>query len=182
LVEDEDTLARVIDTLKEPVITDPTLDQRVMAAIAREAKARPSQSWWARRWTIRVSPLGALAAAAGLAAVMFTGTLFLRPDAQPAVATQDTPLPNGAVTQFVLVAPNAHNVALVGDFNDWNVAATQLSRQSGDGMWEVTVPLQPGRYRYAFVVDGTLWRPDPNAPSSDDEFGRKNSVVTVGGV
>ena len=83
--------------------------------------------------------------------------------------------------QFVLVAPSAHSVALVGDFNDWNVSATQLSRQSGDGVWWVTVPLQPGRYRYAFVVDGTLWRPDSNAPSADDEFGRRNSVVTVGG-
>ena len=182
MVEDEDTLARVIDALKEPVATDPALDQRVMAAIAQEAQARQSKSWLARRWTIRVSPLGALAAAAALAAIVFTSTMLFRPQAVPTVASENVAPPSGAVMQFVLVAPNAHSVALVGDFNDWNVSATQLSRQSGDGVWWVTVPLQPGRYRYAFVVDGTLWRPDPNAPSADDEFGRRNSVVTVGGV
>ena len=43
------------------------------------------------------------------------------------------------------------------------------------------MPLRPGRYRYAFVVNGTSWRPDPNAPAAEDEFGRANSVVTIGG-
>jgi 1,4-alpha-glucan branching enzyme len=95
-----------------------------------------------------------------------------------AAATEGTA---GEVTQFVLVAPNAKSVALVGDFNDWNLSATQLARQAGDGIWWVTVSLPPGRYRYAFVVDGSGWRSDPNAPSAEDEFGRPNSVVTIGG-
>jgi hypothetical protein len=30
-------------------------------------------------------------------------------------------------------------------------------------------------------VDGKVWRNDPDAASMEDEFGRPNSVVTVGG-
>jgi 1,4-alpha-glucan branching enzyme len=70
---------------------------------------------------------------------------------------------------------------VVGDFNDWSFSATPLERQPGDDVWWVTVPLRPGRYRYAFVVNGTSWRPDPHAPAAEDEFGRPNSVVTIGG-
>ena len=44
------------------------------------------------------------------------------------------------------------------------------------------VRLAPGRYRYAFLVNGVEWRADPAAPvAKDDEFGTPSSVVTVGG-
>jgi cyclomaltodextrinase / maltogenic alpha-amylase / neopullulanase len=83
----------------------------------------------------------------------------------------------------VLVAPTATSVSLVGDFNDWDRSATPLVRSNGDGLWSVTVPLETGRYRYSFLLDGTTWLQDPNGvPAIEDEFGRPNSVVTVGGV
>jgi hypothetical protein len=45
----------------------------------------------------------------------------------------------------------------------------------------VDVPLAPGRHLYAFVVDGTRWTPDPNAPlAPGDDFGAPNSVIMVG--
>jgi 1,4-alpha-glucan branching enzyme len=84
--------------------------------------------------------------------------------------------------QFVLVAPEAASVSLVGDFNDWDVSATPLMRGGGDGVWAVTIPLNPGRYRYSFLVDGTTWQRDPQAARTvEDEFGRPNSVLTIGG-
>jgi 1,4-alpha-glucan branching enzyme len=47
-------------------------------------------------------------------------------------------------------------------------------------VWTIDVPLEPGVYQYAFVVDGAEWRPDPRAVSHvDDGFGRENSVVIV---
>jgi 1,4-alpha-glucan branching enzyme len=83
--------------------------------------------------------------------------------------------------QFVAVAPGATSVTLVGDFNDWNVAATPMHAASEDGIWSVSLPLPPGRYRYAFLVDGTRWMADPAAPAAaDSDFGSTNSVVTVG--
>jgi hypothetical protein len=56
-----------------------------------------------------------------------------------------------------------------------------LIRQAGDGVWWINLTLPPGRYRYAFIVDGENWRNDPNAPAAEDEFGRANSVITIGG-
>ena len=82
--------------------------------------------------------------------------------------------------QFVLVAPQAASVSLVGDFNDWDPARSPM--QTAHGVWATVVPLAPGRYRYAFLVNGSEWRADPGAPAArDDEFGTPSSVVTVGG-
>ncbi len=186
MTEHEQTLARVIETLKEPVRIDPNVDRRVMAEIeqlppfASRSGAGSLRTWLQQGWTIRLSPLGGLSAAAGLALVVLAGSLLLAPrDPSPPV---DASLPaSGEVTQFVLVAPEAASVAIVGDFNDWSFSATPLERQANDGVWWVTLPLRPGRYRYAFLVNGTSWRSDPNAPVAEDEFGRPNSVVTIGG-
>src|SRR6266542_6461315 len=86
--------------------------------------------------------------------------------------------------QFVLVAPRAATVSLVGDFNDWDTARTPMRALRADGtVWTVVVPLSPGRYRYAFLVNGAQWLADPAAPAArDDEFGAPSSVVTVGGL
>ena len=76
--------------------------------------------------------------------------------------------------------PAGQTVALVGDFNSWNVGATPLEATERDGIWTVTVPLPAGRHEYAFVVDGVRWMPDPNAPRAGTaDFGPANSVVTV---
>ncbi len=80
---------------------------------------------------------------------------------------------------FVLLAPQALRVAIVGDFNDWDPAATPL-RRAGEHAWWVVVQLRPGRYRYSFVVDGTRWVADPSAPrAADNDFGAESSVVTI---
>src|SRR2546425_12770616 len=75
--------------------------------------------------------------------------------------------------QFVVVAPRAARVALVGDFNDWDAARTPMRpSQRGGPVWTAVLPLPPGRYRYAFLVDGSRWLADPTAPAArDDEFG-----------
>lgn len=186
MTEHDENLERVIHTLQEPVHIDPSFDARVMSAIEQMPHAaesnRRSLPWLARRWTVRISPLGGLAAAAAVAAIALATSLLTRvnQEAPPPVAVS-TEQQTAPVTQFVLVAPNAKSVTLVGDFNDWSLSATRLVKQPGDGVWFITMPLPPGRYRYAFVVDGTTWRSDPNAPAAEDEFGRPNSVVTIGG-
>jgi len=68
----------------------------------------------------------------------------------------------------------------VGDFNDWDPKRSPM--RTAQGVWATVVNLAPGRYRYAFLVNGVEWRADPGAPSAkDDEFGTPSSVVTVGG-
>ncbi len=158
---EEDILERVIHELRRPVAIDRALDARVMSEIARPAPEKPTAHPLVRIWPW-------LAAAAVLGAVLVarpwshSGT---RPDA----------------LQFVLVAPQAASVSLVGDFNDWDPTRAPM-RSARGGVWATVVSLAPGRYRYAFLVNGVEWRADPAAPAvRDDEFGSPSSVVTIGG-
>jgi hypothetical protein len=44
----------------------------------------------------------------------------------------------------------------------------------------VTIPLEPGRYEYQFVVDGREWIGDPFASEQNaDGFGSRNAVLDV---
>jgi hypothetical protein len=182
--DDDDLIERVAERLRQPVSLDPGFDGRVMAAIRDEGRARSlgqSWSWLTRPRTVRLAPLTGLGLAAAFAGLVVLGTLRWgtgggAPDAI------SSPAPTGMqVVQFVVTVPNASSVSLVGDFNDWDPGTTQLTSGTG-GVWSVTVPLRPGRYQYAFVVDGTRWVADPAAPPamSADDFGSPNSVVTVG--
>lgn len=116
-----------------------------------------------------------------------TGEYAAVPDAQrrtgeqpvvqtaPVSRTRDTVF----VTRFMFVGAQAKQVALVGDFNDWDQGAMPLKKLQ-NGVWTVEVELPPGRYNYAFLVDGERWLADPAAPRAvGDDFGRPSSVVTV---
>jgi 1,4-alpha-glucan branching enzyme len=86
-----------------------------------------------------------------------------------------------STVRFVLVAPYASRVSLVGDFNRWNPRAMPMRRSADGRAWLLDVPLAAGRHVYSFVVDGDL-APDPTAPrSGDDDFGVPSSVVLVSG-
>ncbi len=81
--------------------------------------------------------------------------------------------------RFRYRAPGAGRVALVGGFNGWNPGRTPLAGPDGDGIWEVTLPVEAGTWRYAFVVDGD-WKTPPDAPRyEDDGFGGTNGVLEV---
>lgn len=54
---------------------------------------------------------------------------------------------------FSVQAPDAKEVRLVGDFNQWNSEAHPMSRQT-DGFWTIQIPLHHGHHRYQFLVDG----------------------------
>ena len=176
-----DPVERIVSHLRRPVQIDPALDGRVMQEIADgETGRRPGAAVVAWRWLIRprqlaVSPLGALATAAGLAALVWA---LPGRGARPAPAEATS-----RQFQFVVVAPRATRVALVGDFNDWDATRTPMRPSPrGGSVWTAVLPLSPGRYRYAFLVDGSRWLADPAAPHArDDEFGAPSSVVTVGG-
>jgi hypothetical protein len=158
---EDDIVERMIRQLRRPVSIDPGLDDRVMREIAAGDDAAPAE----RRRVRHVWPWLAAAAVLG-------GLVIARPW-QRGDGSDTNPF------QFVLVAPQAASVALVGDFNDWDPARAPM--QTAQGVWATVVPLAPGRYRYAFLVNGVEWRADPGAPSAmDDEFGTPSSVVTVG--
>lgn len=183
MTERDDRLERGIALLRDPVTLDPNLDRRVAARVATLPLPRPAgplrvaARWFVQRRQLAVRPVWALAAAGALVLATLGIRAALTPGAPaPAMA------PGTQEVRFVVLAPGASAVAVVGDFNDWAGNATPMARIGTSDLWAATVAMKPGRYRYAFVADGTIWLVDPDAPRAlDDDFGRPNSVVTIGG-
>ncbi|MBN2412747.1 hypothetical protein JXQ31_13750 [candidate division KSB1 bacterium] len=72
------------------------------------------------------------------------------------------------------------NVVIAGDFNGWSSTSDSLTDKNKNGIWEISLPLKSGQYRYKFVLDGNTWIPDPEAAEFElDPYGGKNSVVIV---
>lgn len=174
---DDDALNRMIERLREPVEMDPRLDAVVMTRVASTgvgALAASLWEWLRRPRAIALSPLTGLGLAAAAALL-----IWLLPSR---AAQSGVPLgPDVTPVQFVVVAPNAASVSLVGDFNDWDARLTPMRAERDGRLWTVTIPLTPGRHRYAFLVNGARWLADPSAPRAPDDFGAPSSVVTVGG-
>ncbi len=145
-------------------------DARVLSALDAEHQSawQRGMGWLFRPRLVTVRPAAVAAAAV---AVVFLGFLGLREDG----ATADSLV----YVQFVVDAPTAETVHLVGDFTEWrpNVA---LEDEDGDGVWSGRVPLRPGVHEYMFVIDGADWVTDPNAAGyQDDGFGQRNAIVAV---
>jgi hypothetical protein len=193
-LEFDPALERVVTVARRPVAMDPAARRRLLVAIRSEA--RPSRAgarwaWLTEARSLRLSPVAGAALAAGLVGVGVLLGLDLR---TPRVVAADPP-PTGTPAlppseraairdgvKFVLVAPQAARVSLVGDFNNWDPAATPMERTPTGGTWSVVIPLTAGRHEYAFVVDGKQWLPDPSAPLAPvDGLGVPNSVVLVRG-
>lgn len=84
------------------------------------------------------------------------------------------------VTFSLPEAVQGETVFLVGDFNNWDEAATPMKKQK-DGSFSVTLTLEKERdYQFRYLVNGTEWHNDweadkyvPNPYSGD------NSVVVT---
>jgi hypothetical protein len=74
--------------------------------------------------------------------------------------------------------PQAHEVAVTGDFTGWSVEGEAMVRQP-DGRWRVELPIEAGVFEYKFIVDG-VWKVDPLNPEKvRNRYGQLNSVVQV---
>jgi 1,4-alpha-glucan branching enzyme len=68
---------------------------------------------------------------------------------------------------FYCQAPQAKQVSLVGDFNNWEPSATPMIRQP-DGRWMASLELSHGYHEYAFLVDGIrVLDPDATGKARD---------------
>jgi hypothetical protein len=90
----------------------------------------------------------------------------------------EDPAVRDGIVRFRLLAPEAEQVQVVGDFNGWTAGAHVLSRRSG-GWWETTLELAPGSYQFIYLVDGEATLPPQAASWVDDGFGGKNGFFTV---
>jgi hypothetical protein len=174
---------------RRPVVMDPAVRDRIMASVRAEPIPTPAPTW--RRLlqprVFHMSPVGSALLAAGLVGIgVLTGVATSNRGGHAAEHPSDVavlpsqPPVSDTLVKFVLVAPQAKNVSLVGDFNEWDLAKTPMLRSGDSGLWTVVLPLSAGRHLYAFVVDGSSWVQDPSAPiAPDDGFGHANSVKLV---
>jgi hypothetical protein len=72
--------------------------------------------------------------------------------------------------------PNAKNVSIAGDFNNWRPNAIKLYHLAGG--WDVAITLPAGNYHYKFIVDGE-WMIDQKNPNHDEIDGKTNSFLAV---
>ena len=172
------TLEMIVQDLQRPVRLEAAFERRVMVQVRKlyaERHPRHGRGWMTIGATIAHRPAWAAALAASIVAIATAGVLRVRPHGEHVVSVAG-PEP----VKFVLVAPTAHSVAVVGDFNNWGLGDSALVATSNQGVWSVTASVPVGVHRYAFVVNGKQWMADPTAPrSSGDDFGMPSSALVV---
>lgn len=70
-------------------------------------------------------------------------------------------------------------VNLFGQFNGWNRKNLPMQDEVGDGVYQITVPLDPGRYEYKFFVDGKELIDQGNPVKVPNGMGDFNSVRII---
>lgn len=89
-------------------------------------------------------------------------------------------LPKFKLTEvsWAFTAPDAKQVYVAGDFNDWKLDEnSQMTFENGT--WSKKMSLVAGRYRYRFVMDGQ-WVEDPNNPQKAmNPYGQMDSLIEV---
>lgn len=185
--------------LKRPVRLDPRFDERVMEALnapeviplhpTRQAGAPARRPWLVRpAWTLRLSPIGAFAAAAALVGIIAFSAWQMTPVDQlqlsnnqgieDLVPVSDVAADPLVLHQFTFYQKGLQSISVVGQFNDWDADSTALKEVS-PGVWTVSVALRPGVYEYQFILNGKQRVTDPTTPKTSNDFGSPNSVVTV---
>ena len=151
------------------------LEERVIRAIAARDLECPAWKRWLRSLLAPRTP--ALRLSYALAALLIfvgvgvlIGRFAFTPEPLPALAQEGT--------VFALAAPGAQQVELVGDFSAWK--PIPLADPDGDGVWTLVLRLPPGRYEYAFLVDGRWLGQDPNADEYVRTMGDYTSVRYIG--
>ncbi len=73
----------------------------------------------------------------------------------------------------------AETVAVIGEFNNWNIVDGIALKKQKDGSFSATIELEAGKeYQYRFLINGEVWENAWNAPKYvETSFGVFNSVV-----
>jgi hypothetical protein len=162
----DDTLPRALREHTVMLRAAPAASEVWRARVLRDvARARAARR--VRFWALPMAAAVVLCAVTALAVLQAGGR------------TSRVASAEGESVRFTLVAPTAHRVALVGDFDAWSAPGRAMRRSVDGRTWEVDVRLGPGRYIFAYMVDGAL-RVDPAAAQAvEDDFGVPSSVIVV---
>jgi hypothetical protein len=191
----DSSLEPFVNKLRELPNGDPRAIKRVLARI-RQADAMPNArrralrrhfatraGWWA---AAAVLVFGAGVALFARSTDRATTQLADAPNEQLSVPAADTGVDDPVhadrmvAREFAIESEQARQVALVGDFNQWNPQRHRLHRDGRTARWYITVQLPAGLHKYAFIVNDSVWTPDPSAVRTvDRDFGVTSSLVLV---
>lgn len=101
-----------------------------------------------------------------------------------------SPVIEGEGVMFRLRSPAARTVQIAGDWrgNNWGrgdaeageVLVGLMEPTGREGIWEITITLEPGRYRYRFIIDEVKHVLDPDNPRVvDDGMGGRANLLIV---
>jgi 1,4-alpha-glucan branching enzyme len=78
------------------------------------------------------------------------------------------------------IAADAESAFIVGDFNEWDEAATPM-KQLKNGNFKVSLTLEPNReYQFRYLVNGNQWHNDWDADKYvPNPFSGDNSVIST---
>lgn len=82
------------------------------------------------------------------------------------------------MVRFSVYAPDAREVYLAGDFNDWDKKSHPMKKNK-EGVFEINLMLPPGRYEYKMTADGEWLQNIPGASWVPNTFGSYNCVIEV---
>jgi hypothetical protein len=182
----DDRLDAALAAMRQP----PAVPQAHVERIAAAAVLASAPATGASTWTLRAA--AAIAVVAFGAAALSSARQAAGSDpaalaangigARVERAAELTPVMASAARPIVfeLDAPSARSVQVLGDFNQW-ARETNVMRRGADGRWRTTTLLPPGRYVYAFLVDGERFQRDPMRDAIEDrDFGVTGSELVVG--
>ncbi len=87
-------------------------------------------------------------------------------------------LPRLTEVMFSVFSPEAKDVFLVGEFNNWQINESGRMMQN-NGTWSKRINLNAGKYRYRFVIDGN-WIEDSSNPLKEvNPYGSVDSLVEI---
>ncbi len=87
-------------------------------------------------------------------------------------------LPKLNTVTLTLKAPDAQEVYLAGEFNNWKLDDSSRMEKT-NGCWTKSLNLGNGKYRYRFVVDGN-WMEDTNNPLRQlNTYGTHDSLLEI---
>ena len=169
-----DELAWAEAALRRPRAAAPGFSDRVLRRVRTEGTSRGA----VRESVPRLAGWRALPAAAAL--ILVAGLALRGLLNGPATPVADRPVePPRVQVELELTKVDARSVAVAGDFNEWQAEGSRMTR-GADGVWRIRLELPPGRYQYAFVIDGEQWMADPQASTVvDSGFSGTNSVLDV---
>ena len=83
------------------------------------------------------------------------------------------------VKEFSIHAPEAGAVYVLGDFNGWEKSEANRLSKLESGYWSSHFTMNPGQYRYKFLVDNE-WMRDPENPNAKKNvFGTTDSILAL---